>query len=50
LRDEYVLAVVLICALSDTILIAVGVTSFGEELLARGADKQKAAPPRRGNP
>jgi L-lysine exporter family protein LysE/ArgO len=29
LRDEHVLAVVLICALSDAVLITVGVTSFG---------------------
>jgi len=29
LRDEHVLAVVLICALSDAVLITLGVTSFG---------------------
>jgi L-lysine exporter family protein LysE/ArgO len=30
LRDEHVLVVVMICALSDTILITLGVTSFGK--------------------
>jgi len=29
LRDEHILAAVLICSLSDAFLIAVGVTSFG---------------------